>query len=333
MRRFGASSTVATVAIVPTERGPPMAAKQTAKAKAEAEAKQATPASNGRADYVPPDPPLAEQAQKIRADKGYNGKLTPELLLALEPLLRVPIDPRYIETTPALSGKPYVSTGVRSVQVQADRMNEVLGTSHWRVLYHYADRGAICKAVVIVGNGLAFASLDEAGNLRPFTPAVDRTSALDAEILAVREGYGGHSRGNAGDLYKGSETNALKRVLARLGPGSDVYRLDYDDDVNLSNEPEHRPTAARPAAAAASDAKANPVPPEQVLEALLNEESPLKDKRGEVARGMAILGAPPSQRLSEIRDAKDAKHLDALLERVNVAIDAREAPSDEASNG
>jgi hypothetical protein len=289
-----------------------MPAKQTAK---QAEAK-AEATSNGRADYVPPDPPLAEQAAKIRGDKGYNGKLTPELLLALEPLLREPIDPRYIETTPPLKGKPYVSTGVRSVQVQVDRMNEVLGTVHWRVLYHYTQSGQICKAVVIVGNELANATLDEAGNLRPF-PEHDPLT-FGADILAVREGWGGHGRGSApADVYKGSETNALKRVLARLGPGADVYRLDYDDDVNLSNEPEAKPVAARPAARGPEQ-----VPPEQILEQLLNEDSPLKELRNEAARGMALLGAKPGQRVNEIRSAADEGQLRALVERVNVALDA-----------
>lgn len=306
-----------------------MPAAKTAK-RGKAAAKTPDERDNGRADYVPPEPSLRDQADAIRKEHGYDGDeggIGLPMLQALEPLLAYPLDPRYIERTEPTKGKPYASTGVRSVQVQVDRMNEVLGAAHWRVLYRYEQAGQLCKAVVVVGNDLQYARLDDRGDLVPFTLA-DRADqgpdgtvmsmTFKAEILAIREGWGGHSRGSApADVFKGSETNALKRVLARLGPGADVYRLDFDDDVNLSNEPEARPVAARQAPAQAEGPS-----PEQMLDALLKQDSPLKPLRNEVARGMVLLGAPVRQRLDELKAAADERQLDALLERINIAIDA-----------
>lgn len=188
------------------------------------------------------------RAAGIREAKGYDGTLTVPLLLELEVLLREPIDPKYIERTPPTSGKPYESTGVKSVQVQVDRMNDVLGAAHWRSLIHYAEGGTVCKAVVVVGNNLVDAKLDAEGNLE----------RGDADILVVRDGWGGHSRGSGkGDILKGAETNTLKRVIARVGPGCDIYRLDYDLDTH-GHGPEYQPGAAAAAEAQVGVKKATP---------------------------------------------------------------------------
>jgi len=196
-----------------------------------------------------PEHAFHRRAAEIRKAHGYTGQLTAPLLLELEPLLREPIDPRYIERIPPKSGKPYESTGVKSVQVQVDRMNDVLGAPHWRSLIYYAEGGTVCKAVVLVGNKLASASLDAEGNL----------VCGDADILVVRDGWGGHSRGSGkGDILKGAETNTLKRVLARVGPGCDIYRLDYDLDTH-GQGPEYRPVrAAASAEASVGDRKVSP---------------------------------------------------------------------------
>ena len=68
---------------------------------------------------------LATEAAAIRGND-YDGKLTPALLLKLEPLLRRPTPAKYVKHTPPTEGKPYPSTGIASPQVQVDHMNAVL---------------------------------------------------------------------------------------------------------------------------------------------------------------------------------------------------------------
>lgn len=247
-------------------------------------------------------PTIADSAADVRAQHDYNGTLTATLLNALSSLLNEPIDPKYIETTQPTKGKPYTSTGIRSVQVQIDRLNEVLGPAHWRVLTHYEDSGALCRTVLVVGNGLQFCALDGSGELVPD----DR-----AEVLAVRDGWGGHSRGsNRGDLYKGSETNALKRTIARLGPGGHVYRLDFDDDVNRSNDDEVRVAPATP-------------PPLVTLDELLADDSTgLRALRQEANAGMERYGVDARGRAERLLGAPSEADLRALIARVNAAMDA-----------
>lgn len=192
-------------------------------------------APTAAADAAPTAPEISDdyfftEAERIREAAEYDGTLTGKLLRDLQPLLKAPIPPKYIDRIPPTTGKPYESTGVKSVQVQVDRMNDVLGLEHWRWLPFYAEEGKVCRVIVIVGNKLAGVRVDERGDLDP-------ASLEGAEILVVRDGWGGHSRGSGkGDILKGSETNTLKRVLARVGPGCDIYRLDYDLDTHNSGE-------------------------------------------------------------------------------------------------
>lgn len=263
---------------------------------------------------------IAERAATIRERHKYDGTLTPKLLLDLEPLLRERMDPKYIVTTPSMPGKPYESTGLKSVQPQVDRMNAVLGGAHWRALYHYEDGGKVCKTVVIVGNDLRWARLDERGNLLAHTDTSDGSMAAD--VLVERAGWGGHSRGsNRGDLHKGSETNALKRCLARVGPGNHVYALDFDEDPTA---PEYRDTPA-PAAQPQQQATpaGDPVDYDASLDSLLGTEDELQAKRCQADEGMKILGAPVKQRFSELDKCKTEKDLDGLIARVNAAIDGQ----------
>lgn len=165
---------------------------------------------------------LRQQAADIRKTHAYEGSMTAALLSALGGLLYEAMPDAYIEFSPPTQGKPYPSTGIRSVQPQVDHMNAVLGAAHWRALLHFQDGGALCKTVVIIGDDLARASLDEHGRLQ----------AGDAHVVAVQEGWGGVKRGNTtGDLMKGATTNALKRTLAAFGPGANVYRLDVEPEL------------------------------------------------------------------------------------------------------
>jgi hypothetical protein len=150
---------------------------------------------------------IAARAADIRKGKEV---LTPALLDELHPLLREPIPSAFIQTVGRLEGKPYASTGIRSVQVQIDRMNNVLGLSWWDFEEDFEADGKLAKVTVYIGNP---------GE----TP------------LAKRSSRGGVDRGTGtGNRYKGSFTNAAKLAFARVGPGHEVYvgAADLDPDVN-----------------------------------------------------------------------------------------------------
>lgn len=168
-------------------------------------------------ELLPDSPPmdLATGYEKALADaattiRGKETRLTSDLFLELWSLLARPIHGAHIQTIPATKGKPYVSTGIRSVQVQIDRMNSVLTPFWWRDEVEYHENGKLARVTVGVGN-------------RGEEPLLTRTS------------WGGVGHGsNLGNLYKGSYTNAAKLAFARIGPGHEVYigNADLDPDVS-----------------------------------------------------------------------------------------------------
>lgn len=198
---------------------------------------------------------LRDQAKDIKGAE-YDGKLTSALWVKLEPLLSTPTPPDYIEHREGGDGNPYPTTGLASAQIQYDILNAVLGKAHYRVMLHYAQQGTLCKTVIVVGNDLHFCRLSNEGDLLLWTPigpsAEDGTAEVGkAEVFALHEGWGGWKSRTPGDTFKASETNASKRVIARLGPGGDVYRVEYDADILAAlqgREPEEhsfQPPAAR----------------------------------------------------------------------------------------
>lgn len=158
---------------------------------------------------------LAAQAAELRGD---TANITPELLGKLYPLLCAPIPAAFIITTPPVKGKPYVSTGIKSVQVQVDRMNAVLSPGWWWDRAIYEQDGKLCQVTVNVGNP-SYAPNDPLG------------------VMVSRTSYGGVGQANSvGNLYKGSYTNAAKLAFARLGPGHEVYLGATDLDPDVSEE-------------------------------------------------------------------------------------------------
>jgi hypothetical protein len=154
---------------------------------------------------------LADKAAAIRGEALDVG---PKLLLELWPLLRAPIHPDHLEHVEAVKGKPYDSTGVRSLQVQIDRMDNVLGPLSWGWRTVWSEQGTLAKVRVWIGPA------------EPQAPG---------DCLVIREAYGGVDRGSTkGNVYKGSETNAAKLAFARMGPGHEVYlgQADLDPDVS-----------------------------------------------------------------------------------------------------
>jgi hypothetical protein len=166
---------------------------------------------------------VAERAATIRAAHDYDGTLTTQMVVDLTGVLHQPTPARYVKHIPATNGKPYESTGLNSAQFQIDLMSAAYGRAHWRALRHYpaGKDGFICKVVVVVGNNLVAATLDGAGEL----------VVGDADILAISEEWGSVKNASSpADSYKGAATNAIKRALAAFGPGSDVFRLEFEDE-------------------------------------------------------------------------------------------------------
>jgi hypothetical protein len=156
---------------------------------------------------------IADAAAAVR----YGAtELTLDLFLVLYDFLRLPIHEGYLETVTAGEGKPYESTGIRSVQVQHDRMNSVLTPLWWQEHVAYEVDGKLCHVTVYIGRDL-YGALE------------------DRDVFFDREAWGGVERGSTtGNLYKGSYTNAAKMAFARIGPGHEVYigALDFDPDVS-----------------------------------------------------------------------------------------------------
>lgn len=266
-----------------------------------AEAPAAIPARRSITGY-------REAATALRAAQSYDGVLSNALYLALEGLLFEPIDPRYIKTLPPIQGKPYESTGIRTAQVQVDRLNAVLGGPHWRKLLHYEDGGGTCHAHVIVGNNLGHATLDALGGLLQG----------DADLLVHRSGWGGHARAkDAGDRRKGAETNALKRTIAQVGPGHEVYCLDFDEDAN----PTARDYSQIDGPAAAAELPAGD--PVVELASLVESEPDLAALRKETDDGMRIYGLSVDDRLARLKGHPSQEGLEGLRDRISLALDER----------
>lgn len=162
----------------------------------------------------------AEIATEATGIRGEARELTLDLWNRLRPLLLKPIPGAFIVSTTSGKGKPYASTGVKSVHVLTGRMDAVLTPFWWHERVEYlgdgADRGKLCRVEVLVGGD-------------PERP------------VFRRESYGGVNQASTiGNLYKGSYTNAAKRAYASVGPGHHVYMgaadLDPDTDADAAKQ-------------------------------------------------------------------------------------------------
>jgi hypothetical protein len=160
-------------------------------------------------------------AAQVREALNYRGRLTPRLLTALEPMLLEPTPPQIRSRMEAEGG------ALRHLLFQMSVMDDVLLRVHWQYLTHYEDSGRTARTWVVIGN-----------HLGPRTVRLDPTTgelrAKDrAEILDGRDGWGGlDSALSKGSLLKASQTSALRRLLAQVGPGRDLFEEvaePYDD--------------------------------------------------------------------------------------------------------
>lgn len=154
---------------------------------------------------------IREEAEAIWTADENAGDPSVEAFIfrQLRPLLRRPIPTGFIEHVGEVTGKPYASDGVRSVQVQIDRLDNVLGPHNWGYEANHHSDGKRCYVKAWVGQA--------------------------SDPLFVRDSWGGMNRGSTeGNLFKGSFTNAAKLAFARLGPGWEVYvgAADFDPDTD-----------------------------------------------------------------------------------------------------
>ena len=194
---------------------------------------------------------LADEASALLKKRRYRGRLTRPMFRDLRPVLSKPTPSRYIQHVPWMPAKPYVSTGLRSLQYQIDYMNAVLGRAHWRELRHYPaeDRGHLVKVIVVVGNDLHLADIDAQGNLVP----------NEAEVIAMQAEWGSVTNASSlGDARKGSATNALKRAFASFGPGADVFRREFSEEAIGGTGPLRAPAAAEASHQAPTDRAVDP---------------------------------------------------------------------------
>jgi hypothetical protein len=228
---------------------------------------------------------LAEQAAKIRGENSPP-TMDRQLFMALWPLL----------TAPVPEGKPYPSTGVRSVQVQKNRLDNVLGPLWWSESREYSDDYKLCRVIVTVHDS-------------------------DGGVLLSREAVGGVDRGNTlGNKAKGSYTNAAKQAFAQIGPGREVYMRTTDSDPDVD------PDAARQQSRAPRVAREEPE-----LRVLLAEQDEFTGLRADADALMRGIGATARQRLRELKSAHTEQGFSDLIDRVTAVAESRQAalPVDE----
>lgn len=169
------------------------------------------PPTNDIAEAIAHEEAIREEADAIWTKEEWadHGDLNPWLFRELRPLLRKPIPAGFIEHVGEVTGKPYESTGVKSVQIQMDRLDNVLGPMNWGYEATHTEDGKRCHVVAWIGK--------------------------KADPLFERDSWGGVNRGSTeGNIWKGSFTNAAKLAFARLGPGWEVYvgAADFDPDTD-----------------------------------------------------------------------------------------------------
>ena len=120
------------------------------------------------------------------------------------------------------TGRGYNTTGI-GYQYIANRLNEVLGPAHWRVV------------------SILTASTDtkaaQSGRTR-YEYVADVTVQIGNpgdpfEVLAERQAMGGHIAMSIADAMKGAMTNGFKKASGMFGVGREAYEGSIDDD----NEP------------------------------------------------------------------------------------------------
>lgn len=131
--------------------------------------------------------------------------------------------------------KGYDTTGIK-YQAVVDRLNDVLGIAGWRtsatfeVEMYKTQKGRDMYAVTCA--------------VRLQIGAPFGVKAF--QVLAEREGTGGHDSSTLADGKKGAYTNGLKKTAAMFGVGREAYADEIDDD----NKPKPKSEPTKPEAGA-----------------------------------------------------------------------------------
>jgi hypothetical protein len=143
-------------------------------------------------------------------------KITAEDLKDLYPQLSAILGREAVQNVPkSISRKGYDTTGY-GYQFLVNRMNEILGISHWRQIPEILKEipkgdkltEVTMKVTIQIGNW-------EEGKFIP---------------IAEQVAYGGHAAQSISDAYKGAHTNTLKKALGMFGVGKEAYEGTLDDD-------------------------------------------------------------------------------------------------------
>lgn len=145
--------------------------------------------------------------------------LTADNLNSLYEKLAEPLAPEAIQFAETRAYKGYDSTGY-SYQMVCNRMNEVLGISHWRIIHEILNKESTGKLIDVT----IHLSI-QIGNWR----LLDNGESI-FEVLAERDCYGGHQSKLLCDGLKGAFTNSLKKCAALFGAGRQAYEGTLDDD-------------------------------------------------------------------------------------------------------
>jgi hypothetical protein len=142
--------------------------------------------------------------------------LTMEELTSLYPKLSAQLGKEAIQATSKEKTKKGYDTTGYGYQFIVNRLNEVLGPSHWRQIPEIikeTQKGdklfeVTMSVIVQIGNWIN-------GTFIP---------------IAEQCAFGGHASITLSDAYKGAHTNTLKKALGMFGVGKEAYEGTLDDD-------------------------------------------------------------------------------------------------------
>lgn len=167
---------------------------------------------------------LLEKHGYYDRDSNTYGRMTAPLVRQLARIGRQTATPeRFIKTTGPVTGKPYDSTGLASIQPQVEMANAIYGEPHWRWWpVPSADNDGTYSVTLLIGNDLH--------HIQQVTVDGEiRAQSDTCEVLIAHTLLGSNPNGSTpANKMKGALTNAGKRLLATVGCCGDVYRFDGD---------------------------------------------------------------------------------------------------------
>jgi len=164
--------------------------------------------------------------------KDIDSIIYPELKKELKNVLDSEQFKQSVQKAKTKSEKGYDTTGISSYFLM-DRLNDVVGPSHWRTNILSVEtkesstgrsyRG-IASVILQIGNTF---ELDSSKSVWKFYPVWESKPNTGTSINMTE-----------GDALKGCVTNAFKKACADIGLGAEAYRGTLDDDLEVFEEQE-----------------------------------------------------------------------------------------------